>query len=48
MDEQSLIYRFEKGIMTDKERQRFIDDYISDEIYAQYLIHSAEFTGDLK
>lgn len=39
MKEQELVYRFEKGIMTDKERQQFIDDYRESEVYANYLQH---------
>lgn len=40
MKDYELVYKFEKGIMTDKERQQFMDDYRESKVYANYLKHT--------
>lgn len=43
MKDYELVYKFEKGIMTDKERQQFIDDYIHEQLYVDYLLHGDDY-----
>lgn len=47
MKDYELVYRFEKGLMNETEREQFIDDYNKEQQYVQYLLHGDEYKCDV-
>lgn len=46
MKDYELVYKFEKGLMTDKEKEKFLKDTKDEELWTNYMLSREDFYID--